>query len=117
MIIFEIKENILKEESEKTQQKISFIYSKLTMFLTVLVNFFLLIIYLYLISYNYYLSKTYSNLVNKMKELDLNYKIFASKLTTYYSKDYIKKQINKNYLYLPLSFVFLYSNEKILIVK
>ncbi len=114
MIFFEINEKSLKEEAEKTKTQINFIYNKLTMISIVIFNFIVLIIYIYLISYNYSLSKKYSKLVNELEEMNLNYKIFSSKLTTYYSKDYIQKILKTN-VYLPSTFVFLYSNDKILI--
>lgn len=116
MIFFEINEKSLKEEAEKTKKQINLIYNKLTMISIVIFNFFILIIFIYLISYNYSLSKKYSKLVNELQEITLNYKIFSSKLTTYYSKDYIQKVI-KTHLYLPSTFVFIYNNDKILINK
>ncbi len=116
MIFFEINEKYLKEETEKTKKQISLIYNKLVMIGIGIFNFFVLIIYMYLISYNYTLAKKYSKLVNELQEINLNYKIFSSRLTTCYSKDYIQ-QIVKSNMYVPSIFVFLYDGNKILINK
>ncbi|MGB9638012.1 MAG: hypothetical protein ACP5RD_03895 [bacterium] len=127
MLFFDIDEKLLKEEADKTKQQINFIYKRLKMLTFIIINFLFLIVYIYLISYNYYLSKKYSELMNELQEINLNYKIFSSKLTTYYSKDYIqtavlpyKSKINslvKDSIYIPSVFIFLYNKDKILVVK
>jgi len=116
MIFWEVDEKSLKEEAQKTKEQIKFIYNKLKVFILIALNFFLLVAYIYLISYNYSLSKKYSNLVDELQKINLDYKIFSSKLTTYYSKDYIQKVLNTN-LYIPSTFVFLYDNSKAMIIK
>jgi len=116
MIFWEVNEKSLKEEAKKTKEQIKFIYNKLKMFILIILNFSLLVTYSYLISYNYFLSKEYSNLVDELQKINMDYKIFSSKLTTYYSKDYIQKVLNTN-LYIPSAFAFLYDNSKVLIIK
>jgi len=116
MIFWEVDEKSLKEEAQKTKEQVKFIYNKLKMFILMILNFFLLIAYIYLVSYNYFLSKEYSKLIDELQKINLDYKIFSSKLTTYYSKDYIQKILNTN-LYIPAAFIFLYGNSKALIIK
>lgn len=107
MLFFDIDEKLLKEEAEKTKKRINFIYKKLKMIAFAIINFLSLMIYIYLISYNYYLSKKYSNLINELQEINLNYKIFSSKLTIYYSKDYIQTLVKKNFISLQLLFSYI----------
>lgn len=111
MILTELKEEELKEQEDRLKKEFKFISSKLLSILFYFSLFFLVLIYLFLLSQKTSLERKYSDNNEVLRMIRNEISIYQDLITTYSSIDHISRKLGLKELFFPREIWYIYGND------